>query len=49
MGQVFTDEAATSNSIFARFGTDYEIRNQWVFEIDLECNDYRLTPFTVEV
>ena len=32
MGQVST-EAATSNTMFARFGTDYEIRNQWFFAI----------------
>ena len=41
--------ASINNSIFARLGTDYEIRNQWFFAILVAMNDYLLRPFTVEV
>ena len=34
--------------MFARFGTDYEIKESVVFH-DFGGNDYRLRPFTVEV
>ena len=27
------DDKVTTNSMFARLGTDYEIRNQWFFAI----------------
>ena len=40
-------EKTAANSMFARLGTDYEIRNQWFFAI-LEAMT-RLRPFTVEV
>ena len=34
------------NSMFARIGTDYEIRNRWFV---FGGNDHRLRPVTVEV
>ena len=39
------------NSMFVRFGTDYEIRrdHRSVVFHDFGGNDYRLRPFTVEV
>ena len=34
--------------MFARLGTDYDIRNQVVFR-DFRGNDHYLRPFTVDV
>ena len=35
--------------MFARLGTDYDIRNLGFFAILEAINDYPLRPFTVEV